>query len=129
VFGGLGAKLPYYYGIMAVTGFASLGLPGLAGFWSEFFVFRGTFAIIPIYAVVGVLGVIFTAAYILWKIIQYMFLGPFNEERWGKLTDMELFEKVTMWPLVIFMVLFGIYPTPILNLFNAATTALMGRLL
>lgn len=129
VFGGLGAKLPYYYGIMAVTGFASLGLPGLAGFWSEFFVFRGTFAIIPIYAVIGVLGVIFTAAYILWKIIQYMFLGPFNEERWGKLTDMELFEKVTMWPLVIFMVLFGIYPTPILNLFNAATTALMGRLL
>ncbi|MGQ9665885.1 MAG: complex I subunit 4 family protein [Anaerolineae bacterium] len=129
VFGGLGAKLPYYYGIMAVTGFASLGLPGLAGFWSEFFVFRGTFAIIPIYAVVGVLGVIFTAAYILWKIIQYMFLGPFNAERWGKLTDMELFEKVTMWPLVIFMVLFGIYPTPILQLFNAATTALMGGLL
>ncbi len=129
VFGGLGAKLPYYYGIMAVTGFASLGLPGLAGFWSEFFVFRGTFAIIPIYAVIGVLGVIFTAAYILWKIIQFMFLGPFNAERWGKLTDMELFEKVTMWPLIIFMVLFGIYPTPILNLFNTATTALMGGLL
>lgn len=127
LFGGLGAKLPYYYGVMAVTGFASLGLPGLAGFWSEFFVFRGTFAIIPIYAVVGILGVILTAAYILWKIIQHMFLGPFDAERWGKLTDMALYEKITLWPLILFMVLFGIYPTPILQLFNTATTALMGR--
>ena len=47
-FGGLGVKLPYYYGIMVVTGFACLGLPGLAGFWGEFFVFRGAFDIMPV---------------------------------------------------------------------------------
>ena len=40
-----------------VTGFASLGLPGLAGFWSEFFVFRGAYAIIPTFAIIGVLAV------------------------------------------------------------------------
>jgi len=127
-FGGLGVKMPYYYGIMAVTGFASLGLPGLAGFWSEFFVFRGAFAIMPVFAAIGALGIVVTAAYILWKIIQSLFLGPFNEERWGGLKDMVLFEKVTMWPLILFMVFFGIYPTPILNLFNLATTALLGKL-
>jgi len=127
-FGGLGVKLPYYYGIMAVTGFASLGLPGLAGFWSEFFVFRGSFAIIPIYAAVGALGIVVTAAYILWKIIQSMFLGPFDEARWGGLKDMMTFEKVTMWPLILFMFFFGVYPTPILRLFNMATTALLGKL-
>ena len=41
MFGGLSNKLPYYYGLFAVTAFTSLGLPGLAGFWGEFFVFRG----------------------------------------------------------------------------------------
>jgi len=128
VFGGLGAKLPYYYGVMAVTGFASLGLPGLAGFWGEFLVFRGAFHIIPYIAAFGVIGVVATAAYILWKIIQFMFLGPFDEARWGKLTDMEAFEKVTMWPLLLFMVGFGFYPAPILDIINTATAALMAKL-
>ena len=127
-FGGLAAKLPYYYGVVAATCFASLGLPGLAGFWAEFFVFRGSFHIIPLYAAIGALGIVVTAGYILWKIIQYMFLGSFDEEKWGKLTDMDTFEKVTMWPLLLFMVGFGIYPTPIVNLINSATVALLSRL-
>ena len=46
MFGGFSGKLPYYYGLFAVTAFTSLGLPGLAGFWSEFFVFRGAFDIV-----------------------------------------------------------------------------------
>jgi NADH-quinone oxidoreductase subunit M len=127
-FGGLGSKVPYYYGITLVTGFASLGLPGLAGFWSEFFVFRGTLRIIPVFAVIGAAAIVFTAGYILWKIVQHVFLGAFDEARWGKLTDMEWWEKATMWPLVAVMVGFGIYPAPILELFNSATTALLGRL-
>jgi NADH-quinone oxidoreductase subunit M len=127
-FGGLGSKLPYYYGITMVTGFASLGLPGLAGFWSEFFVFRGALAIIPAFAIIGAAAIVFTAGYILWKIVQYVFLGAFDEERWGGLTDMEWWEKATMWPLVAFMVGFGLYPVPILNLFNSATSALLGKL-
>jgi len=52
---------------------------------------------------VGVIGIVFTAAYILWKVIQHVFLGPFNE-KWANLTDMETYEKITLWPLVIFMV-------------------------
>jgi NADH-quinone oxidoreductase subunit M len=132
-FGGLGSKMPYYYGIMMVTGFASLGLPGLAGFWSEFFVFRGTFAIIPIFAIIGVLGIVFTAAYILWKVIQHVFLGEFDQEKWdkvthnAKLTDLETFEKVTMWPLVILMVLIGLYPSVIVRLLNAVSTTMFSN--
>jgi NADH-quinone oxidoreductase subunit M len=132
-FGGLGAKLPYYYGIMLVTGFASLGLPGLAGFWSEFFVFRGAFAIIPIFAIIGVLGIVFTAAYILWKVVQYVFLGEFDQEKWDSVThhaelkDLETFEKVTMWPLVILMVLVGLYPSLIVRLLNAVSTVMINN--
>jgi NADH-quinone oxidoreductase subunit M len=132
-YGGLGSKLPYYYGIVMVTGFASLGLPGLAGFWSEFFVFRGAFAIMPVYAAIGVLGIVFTAAYILWKIVQFIFLGEFDQEKWdrvthnAKLTDMMTFEKVTMWPLVILMVLIGLYPSLVVRLLNGVSTALLGN--
>jgi NADH-quinone oxidoreductase subunit M len=127
-FGGLGKQVPYYYGVVLVTGFASLGLPGLAGFWSEFFVFRGTVHFIPVAAIIGVLGVVFTAAYILWKIVQHVFLGELDEAKWGDLPDMEWWEKLTMWPLIIGMVLFGFYPTPLLDMFNSAITHLLSGL-
>ncbi len=140
MFGGFSSKLPYYYGLFAVTAFTSLGLPGLAGFWSELFVFRGAFEIVPIWAVVGVLGLVLTAAYILWKIVQYTFLGQYDPHKIAHWTDVEtgaelhepkdlaFFEKVTLWPLVALMVLFGVYPAPILNFFNTTFVALMNGL-
>lgn len=140
LFGGLSAKIPYYYGIMMVTGFASLGLPGLAGFWAEFFTFRGAFDIVRVWAAIGVIGVVATAAYILWRIIQSVFLGEYDPSKidhWTDLndgqdkhepSDMLTFEKVTMWPLVAFMVFLGIYPTPILEFFNQAANELIKAL-
>lgn len=131
-FGGLGKMTPYYYGLFLVTALASLGLPGLAGFWAEFFVFRGAFEIMPWFAAIGILGIVLTAAYILWKIVQYLFLGEFSQERWdkvthgAKLTDLMTFEKVTLWPLVVVMIFFGVFPTPLVNFFNAFSKALFG---
>ncbi|NIV33145.1 MAG: NADH-quinone oxidoreductase subunit M, partial [Anaerolineae bacterium] len=72
-YGGLGVKLPLYYSVMITTCLASLGLPGLAGFVAEFMVFRGAVAIIPWIAAFGVLGVVVTAAFFLWKVIQGVF--------------------------------------------------------
>jgi NADH-quinone oxidoreductase subunit M len=111
-----------------VTCLAGLGLPGLCGFWGEFFVFRGTVRFIPTYAFIGALGIVFTAAYTLWKVVQHLFLGQLNEERWDQLQDMTWWEKMTMWPLVLVMVAFGFYPAPILELLNAAATTLLNRL-
>ncbi len=129
LFGGLGAKTPYYYGLFMVTGLAALGLPGLAGFWSEFLVFRGAFDIVRIWAIIGVLGVILTAAYILWRIVQSVFLGEFNEERWGnRLSDVMAYEKVTMWPLILIMVFIGLYPTPVLNFLNQASLNILSMI-
>ncbi len=136
-FGGLSAKLPVFYGVTLMTGLASLGLPGLAGFISEFLVFRGAFHIMPVYAIIGVIAIVLTAAYILWKIVQYVFLGEFSEERWSAIfdpehwhfsLDMARFEVVTMAPLLFFMLFVGVYPAPILNVINAASTALLGGL-
>ena len=78
-----------------------------------------------------------TAAYILWKIVQYTFLGqydPHKIEHWTERgdrrrghepKDLALFEKVTLWPLAAFMIFFGIFPAPLLNFFNTASVALM----
>jgi NADH-quinone oxidoreductase subunit M len=136
-FGGLSAKLPIFYAVMMVTAFASLGLPGLAGFISELLVFRGSFHIIPAFAIVGIIAIVLTAAYILYKIIQYVFLGEFSEEKWNKIydadhwpfkMDMAPFELITMAPLVIGMIVIGIFPSFLVNTINATSVIILGAL-
>lgn len=127
-FGGLAAQTPYIYGFTIMAGFAALGLPGLAGFWGKFLTFRGTARFIPTAAFVGVLGLVFTAGGILWKLIQQVFLGRLDKRKWGRLKDMTWWEKATMWPLVLATVLLGLYPTPVLSSFNAALTTLLQEL-
>jgi NADH-quinone oxidoreductase subunit M len=135
-FGGLSTLTPTFYGMMMVAGFASLGLPGLAGFWAEFFTFRGAFALVPFWAAFGAIGIIITALYILWRIIQSVFLGNYDPTKlthWSTAdgrdtdgpTDMVGFEKLTLWPLVIGMFVLGVYPTLILNYFNGSAVELL----
>ncbi len=139
-FGGLSAKIPYYFGIMMLVAFASLGLPGLAGFWAEFFTFRGAFDIVTIWAAIGVIGIVATAGYILYRIIQSVFLGEYDASKidhWTDLkdgqdkhepTDMLGFEKLTLWPLVILIIILGVFPVPLLNFFNAAAQSIVQAL-
>jgi NADH:ubiquinone oxidoreductase subunit 4 (subunit M) len=62
-----------------------------------------------------------------------VFLGEFDQEKWdqvthgAELTDMQAFEKVTMWPLVILMVLIGLYPSVVVRLLNAVSTAMFAN--
>ena len=123
-FGGLGARLPLYTGITTIAMLASLGLPALMGFVAEFFIFVGSFGIFPYLTVVAVTGVVFTAAMFLWT-IQRIFLGPFNE-RWAGIPDLDTREKISLVPLAVLMVIFGLYPKPLLDVINAAMTTLVG---
>ncbi|MFN8469752.1 MAG: NADH-quinone oxidoreductase subunit M [Caldilineaceae bacterium] len=135
-FGGLGSKTPYYYGIMLVALFASLGLPGLSGFWGEFFTFRGALALTTGWALFAAIGIALAAVYILWRILQNVFLGRYEENKishWTTVTgqhadgptDMIGFEKLTLWPLVIFIFILGVYPTPLLNYLNGAAVQIL----
>ena len=135
-FGGLATKTPHFYGLMLTAAFASLGLPGLAGFWAELFTFRGAFAIMPYWAAFGTIGIVITAVYILYRIIQNVFLGEYDPSKlphWTTVkgehadgpTDMVGFEKVTMWPLIAAMFLIGIYPTPLVSYFNQSARELL----
>ncbi|MBI2846028.1 MAG: NADH-quinone oxidoreductase subunit M [Chloroflexi bacterium] len=126
-FGGLGSRVPVYYAVLTTAALASLGLPGLAGFVSEFLIFRGALVTLTPLAVIAISGIIITAAMFLWKVIQLMFLGPLKE-KWVGLPDMTRWEIITMAPLVFLMVLFGLYPAPILDLINGAMVNLLGSL-
>ncbi len=139
LFGGLSTRTPYYYAFMLTAGFASLGLPGLAGFWAEFFTFRGAFHIVPVWAAFGTIGIVMTAVYILWRIIQNVFLGEYDPHKlhhWTTVdgrdaegpTDMVAFEKITLWPLIIGMFVLGVYPTFILNYFNGNALTLLEQI-
>jgi NADH-quinone oxidoreductase subunit M len=126
-FGGLGAKIPVYGAILMTATFASLGLPGLAGFISEFMVFRGAFATLTIIASISVLGIVFGAAMLLWKVIQKVLLGAFNE-KWSGLKDMERYEVITLAPLLFLMVLVGVYPSSVLDTINTLSVAVLQAL-
>ncbi|MBI4052367.1 MAG: NADH-quinone oxidoreductase subunit M [Elusimicrobia bacterium] len=121
-FGGLGARVPIYTGIMTVQCMASLGLPGLAGFVSEFLCFLGAFPQWKWYAVVSVLGIIVTAAFFL-RMIQKIFLGPLNT-KWSQLQDMDAREMWATLPLVALTVLLGVWPRAGLDLMNVTLTNL-----
>ncbi len=117
-FGGLGAKIPIYGGLLAFMSFASLGLPGLAGFVSEFFIFRGAIPIYTVIAGLGVIGIIVNAAYLLWM-IQRVLLGPLNP-RWADIRDVDAREVISLTPLVALTILVGILPSLLVGLYNGS---------
>ncbi len=118
-FGGLGAKLPVYSGIMVFFSMAALGLPGMSGFISEFMIFVGAFsALNKVLVGISVLGVVLGAAYML-RMVQRVFLGEFDIARWGGLKDINIRELVTVVPLMLLTLFVGIYPKPLSILLNA----------
>jgi NADH-quinone oxidoreductase subunit M len=123
-FGGFMAQVPVYGALLLLTTFASLGLPGLAGFVGEFLVLRGSYTTLTLLTFIAVIGVILTAAYFLWKVIQKVLLGK-AEEKWAKLPDLHGYEVLTLVPLAVLMIVIGIYPNWILDTINTATLEIL----
>jgi len=125
-FGGLFPLVPVYGGILIFTSMASLGLPGLNGFISEFLVVRGSWPILTVYTAISMLGLLFTGAYIL-KGIKKVLHGPLNEH-WAhgehKLTEINTREILVMVPLMALILWIGIWPAWILDVINKAVVML-----
>ncbi len=115
-FGGLAGRVAAYTGFTAFAFFASLGLPGLSGFVSEVLVFLGAFNTFRVYTIVSMLGVVLTAAYLLWT-FQRIFLGELNP-KYKDLTDMNVREWVMLTPLAIIVIVLGVWPMPVLDLIS-----------
>lgn len=112
-YGGLASPAPRLTGAMTLAAFASLGLPGLAGFVAEFQIFVGTFAVYPVLAGVGLLGVLITAGLFL-QLLQQLFFGDTPEPLKG-FADLDVRESAVMVALLAFVVLIGVWPRWLLD--------------
>ena len=126
-YGGLTAVMPYFTAVVIIGFFASLGLPGFSGFVAELMVFLGAFnsagvnTLIPRWmAITATIGILLGAGYYLWT-LQRMFFGSFyvREIVWQKkLKDLDFREYVMFIPLIIAVIVFGIFPGLFLDLVN-----------
>ena len=105
-FGGLAKVMPMFAAFFLVVSLSSIGLPGLNGFIGEFLVLLGAFQTIPTFAIIGALGVILAAVYMLWMYQRVMF-GEVTHEANMHLTDLNLREVVVLVPVVLVIVWIG----------------------
>ncbi len=124
-FGGLFPLAPVYGGILIFTSMASLGLPGLNGFVSEFMVVRGAWPVYTVITAVGMLGLLMTGAYIL-KGIQKVLHGPVNQRWAGHNLEISRREVIAIAPLLALMLVIGVWPAWLVSVINAAITRMMG---
>lgn len=125
-FGGLYTQMPIYSIIFIISMFASLGLPGLSGFISEALIFLGIYEKYTTITVMALFGLLIGAAYLLWM-FKRMFFGEVNESVKGY-SDMNTREIAYMIPLCVAVIVFGIYPAPILNIMKSSVGELVNLL-
>jgi NADH-quinone oxidoreductase subunit M len=124
---GLAHQMPVIAVVMVIAGLASLGLPSMAGFVSEVMVFLGTFDKHGFLTVMGVIGILLTAAYILWM-IQRVFLGE-RLPRWEGLGDATAWwERTALVAMVAVIFLIGIYPAVLADVIETGVQPIVGRL-
>lgn len=117
-YGGVQKAAPVMAGTFLLAGLATLSLPGLAPFVSEFLVLIGTFARYHIAAVVATSALVLSAIYILW-LYQRVMTGPRRAENDG-MKDLVPRELAVMAPLIALLVILGVYPKPLLDIVSPA---------
>jgi NADH-quinone oxidoreductase subunit M len=124
-FGGVQKVAPLLAGLFLISGLAGLALPGLSTFVSEFLVLVGTFTRYKVAAVAATLGIILAAIYILW-LYQRTMTGPVRPET-ERMPDLKARELWAAGPLVALLIVFGVYPQPLLNIINPAVQQTMSQ--
>ncbi|MFO7547596.1 MAG: NADH-quinone oxidoreductase subunit M [Acidimicrobiia bacterium] len=126
-FGGLAKVMPVYAGLFLFTAFASIGLPGLNGFVGEFLVLIGSYPSLPVAAAIAAFGVVLAAVYLLWA-YERVFTGEPDKEENRLLSDLGGREIGIMIPLVVLIVVLGLYPKILLDRSAASTEAILDRI-
>ena len=124
-YGGLLTRARSLTGLTALMVFASLGLPGLAGFVAEVQIIAGTLAIYPAFAAVALLGIVITAALFL-RMLGRLFLGALPE-RWREFRDLGRTEALTLGALAAFVLLIGVVPGWLLGVVDSFAGPFVGR--
>jgi NADH-quinone oxidoreductase subunit M len=122
-FGGLARKTPVLAGVLLAGGLASLGLPGMSGFISEFMAFLGLFEHQPVLAAVGTIGLILTAVYVLRAVLAVTF-GSESGQHSGY-EDLSSAERIPAFVLLAAIVFIGIYPAWLSDMLRPALNGIL----
>lgn len=117
-YGGVQKVAPVLAGTFLISGLATLSLPGLAPFISEFLVLIGTFGRYGVAAIVATGALVLSAIYILW-LYQRVMTGPVREGS-EKISDLVPREALVVVPLLALLIVFGVYPKPALDIITPA---------
>ncbi|MEV8234269.1 NADH-quinone oxidoreductase subunit M [Rhodococcus sp. NPDC077669] len=117
-YGGVQKVAPVFAGTFLISGLATLSLPGLAPFISEFLVLIGTFGRYGVAAIVATGALVLSAIYILW-LYQRVMTGPVREGS-DKISDLVPREALVVVPLLALLIVFGVYPKPALDIITPA---------
>jgi NADH-quinone oxidoreductase subunit M len=127
-YSGLAARTPVFAGVFAVAAFASLGLPGFAGFIAEFQIFTGALASAPIATALAVTGILVTAGLFL-RALQRIFLGPERvPDAPGTprpFVDLHPSETVSIGLLLALAAVIGVLPRFLLDVIEPASRVLV----
>lgn len=126
-FGGLVNNMPKYAVVFMVFTMANVGLPGTSGFVGEFLTLLAVFQVNTWVAFFATTGVILSAAYALWLYRRVVF-GPLVKEGLKGLKDLSPREKVILYPLVVLVIFFGVYPAPFLDVSAASVESLLNNM-
>ncbi len=121
--GGIAKYMPKLTFVMLAGFLASLGLPGMSGFIAELLVLVASYANLPTFVILALFGIVFTAGYHLWAMQRAVF-GTFNEKL-GHIHDGANYEIASMAFLILLIIFFGLYPSPVLNMMIASATPLV----
>ncbi|TGP49190.1 NADH-quinone oxidoreductase subunit M [bacterium M00.F.Ca.ET.230.01.1.1] len=113
-YGGLVNNMPKYATVFMVFTMANVGLPGTSGFIGEFLTMLGVFRVNTWVAFFAATGVILSAAYALWLYRRVIF-GALTKDSLKNLLDLSPREKAIIYPLVVLVIFFGVYPAPVFD--------------
>jgi NADH-quinone oxidoreductase subunit M len=125
--GGLFKKMPIAAIGFIIAGLVSMGMPGFSGFVSEFPIFMGAWQAAPVVAIVAVLGVIITAAYIL-RVVGKVFFGEISPELDAAVTDVSVLDKISVILLSTMMVVIGVFPSVMSTVVESGVTHVLSLL-
>ncbi|MCS6845568.1 MAG: NADH-quinone oxidoreductase subunit M [Caldilineales bacterium] len=125
-FGGLWKVMPVYAAIFLIVTLSSAGLPGLNGFVGEFTILVGAMQASRFFAVLGTLGIIVAAWYLLWAFRQ-VFQGPVTNPANQSLKDLHWREVLTVAPIVVLFFVIGLFPGLFLERINPSVEALLSQ--
>ncbi|MFI7238172.1 NADH-quinone oxidoreductase subunit M [Streptomyces cyaneofuscatus] len=117
-YGGVQKVAPVLAGTFLIGGLATLSLPGLAPFVSEFLVLVGTFSVYPVAGIIATSGIVLAAIYVL-VLYQRTMTGPVNESV-RAMPDLKARELVVAVPLIALLLLLGVFPKPLTEVVNPA---------